>query len=156
MAEKRKTHAALIANARAQLATHCSINIDRYSLGQVVALAQTYLLEAGKTDDHEVLLYREGFYRGSSASYLLLGAALLFRVFRGETVLMAGGRASFASPHAIIFLSLISFLTSFVFYQRYLRFSTYRLQNLLNFACMPKADSTPSADATKPEDKDGE
>ena len=155
LAERRAKHAALISNARAGLSSRCSMNLDKYDLGQIVALAQTYLLHTGKTEDHEIFLYREGFYRGSSASYALLGVALLFRVFRGETRLVMSGATVDVSPHAIVFLSLISILISVVFYQRYIRFSNYRLQNLLNIACMPKADSTQSSDANKPKDESG-
>ena len=53
---------------------------------------------------------------------------------------------------------LIALSIAIIFYKRYLRFANYRIQNLLNFACMPdgKPEATmqksPSAEESNLED----
>ena len=85
IAEKSGKHTALLKRAKEALAERKIISDPDLTFRQVLALAQTWMLNNGRTDDHDVFLYREGFYRGSSLAYVLLGSSLVFRACRAST-----------------------------------------------------------------------
>ncbi len=136
-AKEKGHHSVLVASARKGLSSRCGIELGHYDVGQIAALAQTSLLNTGKTDDFDVFLYREGFYRGSSAAYLLLSGACVFRDFRGQTTLNFSGKVYTLGHAPLVFAAALSLLFAIVFYRRYIRFGTYRLQHLLNFGTLP-------------------
>ncbi len=152
-AKKSKRHDFLLLGARKTLASRYALDLQNYDIGQIASLAQTSLLQNGKTDDFDVLLYREGFYRGSSASYFLLAIALLFRTYRAGTFIIFHSVLYRLNLAPLGFAAALSLAFAFVFYQRYIRFGNYRLQHLLNFACLP--EKTPAKAVGKAKDADG-
>jgi hypothetical protein len=150
--KKDQKHRALIEQARLSLARRCKIDTYSYSITQLVSLSQGLLLHSGKTDDHEVFLYREGFYRGSSLSYVLLTVSLFVRALRHPTAIIVAGSRIDLTFHFFIFAIVLSSAVSFVFYQRYRRFGRYLILNLLHCACLPEQTSKKEDKAA---DKDG-
>ena len=145
-AKKKNQHVTLLAGARLGLTSRCGFPVNDYEIADVAALAQTALLNTGKTDDFDVFLYREGFYRGSSAAYLLLAFAFLFRAFHGSAKLKFD-RVVYPLTHSpLFFAAALSLLIAVVFYRRYIRFGAYRLRHLLSFVCLPENASSKTKD----------
>ena len=138
IAKKKNQHSTLLAGARAGLESQCGFSVVDYEIEDIVVLAQTSLLNTGKTDDFDVFLYREGFYRGSSAAYFVLTGAFLFRAARGHAALKFQGVTHSLGWPPLLFAAAVSLLFAYVFYRRYLRFGSHRLRHLLSFACLPK------------------
>ena len=154
-AAKKNLHVKLLSGARQTLSARCGFPLDEYRIEDVVALAQASMSLTGKTDGFDVFLYREGFYRGSSGAYTLFGAAIVFRMFRGRTMVNYAGSAYALSPSFLVLSAALSFLFAYVFYRRYIRFGAYRLRHLLGAVCLfpqtpegklegPDQDSRPS------------
>ena len=142
--EKSPDSSQLIASAKSRIAGKCGIDTKAFGIRQIVSLAQTWLLHHGKTDDHDVFLYREGFYRGSSAAYFLLAIAFLVRGCRGPIAIVGKEFSCSFGGNLMITLSILAFAISVVFFFRFLRFGNYRVQNLLASACLPTASDLDS------------
>ncbi|MGA3012174.1 MAG: hypothetical protein ABSD72_18105, partial [Terracidiphilus sp.] len=127
----------LIASAKSRIALKCGIDTKTFGIRQIVSLTQTWMLHHGKTDDHDVFLYREGFYRGSSAAYFLLAIAFLVRGCRGPIAIVGKDFTCNIGGSLMLTLSILAFAISVVFFFRFLRFGNYRVQNLLASACLP-------------------
>lgn len=149
--EKERKHIALIEQARSSLARRCKIDTHDYSITHLVGLAQGLLLHSGKTDDHEVFLYREGFYRGSSLSYLLLTIALIVRALCHPATIIISDNRFDLNYSFFVFAIFLSSAISVVFYHRYRRFGRYLILNLLHCACLPEKSAKAK---DKADDKD--
>jgi hypothetical protein len=138
MFERKDNNKDLVRNARIALESRCGIATSSYSCSKLAGLCQTLILHVGKMDDHDVFLYREGYYRGSSAAFLLLAIALVIRAVRLGATLTINEQKILIVSGLWLFLIVLSAASSVVFYFRFRRFALYRVANLLNFACLPK------------------
>jgi hypothetical protein len=149
--ESDKDSEGLIKNAREGMRGRCSLDLGKCKLYELTGAAETVMLQTGKTDTHDVYLYREGFYRGGCASFGLLSLALLFRATRIGASAAIGGKATPISSCLLASTSLLSVLIAIIFYRRYRRFAEYRIKNLLNFVRLPKSEHGKIEDTSKPE-----
>lgn len=136
--EKSAKQDALVQAAKRSLKSRLNVNFGHLSVQEISSLATARLTDLKKTDIHDVYVYREGFYRGSMAGYILFGAALLFRSLRGATFISVHGAVHQVGLAPILYLLFLSLLTAFVFYKRYVRFGKYRLENLLASLSLPQ------------------
>ena len=84
-------------------------------------------VQTGKEGDREIFVYREGFYRGTALSLLLLSAALLVRMFvPGASIRFTKGlfQLSFWEP---LITAVITGGVGYLFVRRYQRFAEYRI-----------------------------
>jgi hypothetical protein len=96
------------------------------------------LCQKGKPETRSIYEYREGFYRGLSISFFLLALAPLPRVvISGATVWLNTIPISWK---LLLFMQIISFVISVLFYFRYRRFSDYKIREaILGFLVFQKA-----------------
>lgn len=155
-AERSNTFPHLVDAARANLSARCGRPFDKHSVRDLVELAQASVTNSGKTDMYDVLVYREGFYRGSTTAYILLTGSLLLRAVRRTTLVRIASQTYTIATSAILLLSLLSATIAFVYYRRYIRFADHRVRYLLNIASLPsdekaKKQDQSEGDAEKPE-----
>jgi hypothetical protein len=157
--EKKKDGASHVKVARDALTSRSVFGVDDLTTEQLVVLCQSFLTNCGKTDDHDVFLYREGYYRGSSASFFLLGLSLGLRGLEGPTAVTMHSLSFFIPVGLWLSSCGLSFFTSLIFFRRYLRFGNYRVGNLLSCAALPltRSPETPGKSGESVQmDKDDE
>ena len=139
-AEKLGHYKHIVQAARKTLHSQCGASLDAHSVRDLIELAQAAVLNSGKTDMYDVLVYREGFYKGSYAGYAFLSMALLFRALRGVAMINLNGTLRLLTPAVFFSAAAFSAFIAFIFYQRYIRFAGHRIRYLLNVACFPVAE----------------
>lgn len=136
-AEKQSKYKHIVRAARHSLNSQCGGSLDEHSLRDLIELAQAVVLDSGKTDMYDVLVYREGFYKGSCTGYILLAGAALYRALRGVSLVKVNGEVLLLTPAVFFFAAAFSALIAIVFYRRYVRFAGHRMRYLLNAVCLP-------------------
>jgi hypothetical protein len=95
----------------------------------VFDICDHYVMQEGQTATRDVLVYREGFYRGMAAILPLLACALVVRAFEpGDIVVKFGSafeRQFMQRELAVLAVGIC--LVAAAFYQRYRRFEHYRI-----------------------------
>ena len=92
-------------------------------------IADSYLMQHGKTESRDVYIYREGFYRG------LMVSLVLFAI--GAIAMMTGPNGTLQIFDTLLCLhsgffgaiAALSLGISFLSFRRFQRFSTYRVRN---------------------------
>ncbi|HWX55323.1 MAG TPA: hypothetical protein VN176_12095 [Verrucomicrobiae bacterium] len=120
--------APLVKRARAQLATHLSLTEpETPSSGVTVRLCDELALQYGQLGDRDVFVYREGFYRGSFASFILLDLALVVRaIVPGATLLLPTKKFPVSCWQLIFFIAVVT-VSIFFLKQRYKHFAALRV-----------------------------
>ena len=87
------------------------------------------LQQHGRTDNRDLYICREGFYRGLSASLWLLAAAAMFHVTGGQRSLAVFGVNVIVTPGLATLVAVLSGTMALSAIMRYRRFAVYRIKN---------------------------
>lgn len=119
-----------IAQEAARRAIHLSEN-DDVDMKTLYEIMDHYTQQHGKTDSRDIYIYREGFYRGLSAGFLLLAIASFVHMTGGQTIAAAfGGSIALTRPF-MGFVAALSVIMALLGISRYQRFTIYRVKNCL-------------------------
>lgn len=100
---------------------------QRFEPSWLFRILDEYALQHGRSGDREVLVYREGFYRGVSISLFFLSAALLLRLaVPGASLLLSEGLFRISFLQLLVTLVLVG-LIACLLRTRYRRFAEYRV-----------------------------
>jgi|SRR5437667_4698302 len=89
------------------------------------------LVQRGICTDREIYQYREGFYRGTMVSFLVLAVTLMVRAVIPGTSLMIATFVQVISAPALVFFIILSLAGAWLAFQRYRRFSIYRVTHAI-------------------------
>jgi hypothetical protein len=95
---------------------------------ELLALCDQALVHAGSLGDREILVYREGFYRGTSVALAFLGLTLVLRLMWSPTIFALTTRTVEIHRGGVALAAALSGLGSWLSFRRYLRFA--RLKNI--------------------------
>lgn len=113
--------------ARQVAAELTGIPAEEIESNWVYRVLDEYTVQAGKPGDRDMFIYREGFYRGTCIALFFLSAALLVRMaFSGTSVQFS----KWLFPVSFWQLLLTAAITGglgWLFFQRYKRFTEYRV-----------------------------
>ncbi len=120
--------APLVKRAQEQLATHLGM-AQTETLGPAVTarLCDELAVQYGQLGDRDVFVYREGFYRGSVASFILLDLALVVRCLIPGAALRLPAHVFSVSPLQLIFAVGVVTCSVFFLLQRYKHFAALRV-----------------------------
>lgn len=104
-------------------------------------IADNYLLQKGETDCRDIYVYREGFYRGMTVSFVVFAIGSLIRATGNEGSIAIFGVEIFISPVLATIFGIGAVGLAILSFQRYLRFSAYRVRNSI-FAFLTIASTT--------------
>ncbi len=125
-----------------KLSTITGIPAADLSQSTLYQLSDEVLVQYGKTDNREVYVYREGFYRGTFVSSFLVAISLLLRASCSSLALDLGSTAPIISQSILLLVAGLFLLFSFLFYGRYRRFAAYRVRAAI-LAALLSADRLP-------------
>jgi len=84
-------------------------------------------VQNGQPGDRDMFIYREGFYRGTCVGLFFLALSLIVRAAVPGTVLKCTYWTLALSQRELVFTSLIVCGLGWLFFQRYCRFTEYRV-----------------------------
>jgi len=150
-AEKRKGLCrdceSLQAIALDSLKNKYQITIACKSLSDVTALAVAIMSQVGKTDEYEVFVYREGFYRAGYISFLILAVSFFLRILNRALISVHG--ITFGLPNSLLIgCGIFCVISSIFFFLRFRRFGEYRVKHVLGVVSVSpvaKSDSLPAS-----------
>jgi len=118
---------------------HASVGVTNPAPMWMYRLCDATVLHFGTTDEREIFVYREGFYRGASVSFALLTIALLVRTVIGRTSLIWNGSQVLVPRSLLLLLVAISVAGCALMVLRFHRFSQYRVRHaLVSFLVLQK------------------
>ena len=121
------------------------IEAQQLNLAWAVRVLDEYSVQAGKQDDRDVFVYREGFYRGCAIALFFLTLALLVRFFvPGSSIQLTKG-LFYVSGSQILSTAVITSLAGRLYVRRYRRFAEYRVTRAILAALVIR--NLPSAEA---------
>ncbi len=140
--------AALVESTREELATHLGIeNPSLLTNSALVRLCDEVGVQKGQLGDRDVFVYREGFYRGSIAAFLLLDLALIVRWAVSGTSLRLGTLLYMVPRLQVGFLILVVTASLFFLRQRYKHFAGLRVTRaILTFVSISSFKSLKTQD----------
>jgi len=97
------------------------------SARETYQLCDQTLIHHGSLAEREIFSYREGFYRGICVSFMVLGIALIVRLFRSPVQLWVVDSPLNISYGPLILAALLSVFGAWLSFRRYLRFATLRI-----------------------------
>jgi hypothetical protein len=110
------------------LATHLSVPHHKAPEPAVmVRLCDEIAVQFGQVGDRDVFVYREGFYRGSFAAFILLDLVLVVRTIVPGTVLQFSSGLFFVSRWQLLFVIAVVSGSVFFLFQRYKHFAALRV-----------------------------
>ena len=86
-----------------------------------------YVVQNGNLGDRELFTYREGFYRGTSVSLLVLSVSMLVRLIIPNSAIPFPPYVYYPSRWQIAFLLIVLVASTFLMYRRFRRFSEHRV-----------------------------
>lgn len=92
-------------------------------------IADAYLTQHGKTECRDIYIYREGFYRGLTVSLLLLSIGAFARMTGADATINIFGTSVWLHSGFFGILALVAVGISFLSFNRFQRFSSYRVRN---------------------------
>jgi len=105
------------------------MGVDRSGIDPVCLFrfADEYSLQKGAIGYRDIFVYREGFYRGCTVAFVMLGLALIVRtIYKGTAVAMPS--YIYFIPRTQIFAgALLAGLAAMICRQRFYRFGAYRV-----------------------------
>lgn len=112
------------------LARNYQIVPNSQSLSEVTTLASAIMSQDGKTDNYEIFVYREGFYRAGYISFIALAISLSLRAIH-PTFLGLHGSFYLVPRSSIIAMLSLCLVTSLFYFLRFRRFGEYRVRHIL-------------------------
>jgi hypothetical protein len=108
-----------------------SLGITNIAPIWIYRVCDAVVLQCGTTNEREIFVYREGFYRGASVSFGILTLALLVRALTGNAFLMWNG-IQFGVPRSLLFglVSLAAVSCALMIF-RFHRFAQHRVKHAL-------------------------
>jgi len=97
----------------------------------IVSLSQAVISQNGSSEEHEMYVYREGFYRGSSISLIAISLSCLIRALHHTFVTISGSTIVLPTS-LVIALAIMSSFGAALFYTRFHRFGEYRVRYTLS------------------------
>jgi hypothetical protein len=139
---------------RARLASESGLALSlRLDFRQTCGFAHSLITQFGIANDHDLFTYREGFYRGSSTSFMLLGISTLVRACVRGAFLHTSISLSPLPPSLLISLAGLELLIAYAFYRRFRRFQSHKFNELLTTAILlsskAKTDSSDNMEEEK-------
>jgi len=127
----------IIARVQAELATHLGMAQSHMpEIAVTVKLCDELSVQYGRIGDRDVFVYREGFYRGSFAAFLLLDLTLIVRTIVPGAALQLS-RLFPISHGELIFLVIVVSGSAFFLLQRYKHFAALRVMHgILATVCL--------------------
>jgi len=101
----------------------------------VIPLDELYMISdelnaiSGNTEDREIYQYREGFYRGLFVSCSMLSLALVVKIIDGAVYIDTGNYIINITRQMMVFVLAASAIGCCLFYNRYIRFISYRIRH---------------------------
>lgn len=89
------------------------------------------LQQHGRTDNRDLYICREGFYRGLSAALWLLTIGAMFHLNGGRRDLAVFGINVTVTPALALFATVLSAVMAISAVMRYRRFAAYRVKNVV-------------------------
>jgi len=132
LADPKSSVAALLEGARSQIADH--LGLEKPSMltnSALVRLCDEVAVQNGQPGDREVFVYREGFYRGSIAAFLLLDVALIVRCTVSGASLSIGTLLVPVSKGELTFLIIVVTSGLFFIWRRYKHFASLRVMRAI-------------------------
>lgn len=128
--------------ARQKIAAALDVNPSEGLSGSaLVRVSDEVALQYGQPGDRDVFVYREGFYRGSIAAFLLLDVALLVRCIVPGSALRLPPPNSDVSRGQLIFLMSVVSCGLFFLARRYRHFAALRVMRgilaFVSLSCFP-------------------
>ena len=124
----------LIIRVEAEVSVISGIPSDQLKPHQVYQICDEFVAQHGQTGDRDVYIYREGFYRGSSVSFVVLALALFVRAIRPNAAVNLGGSTYPLSIWMFLFFIVTIAISARLMYERFIRFGNYRVtQAVLGF-----------------------
>ena len=128
--------------ARQKIAAALDVNPpESLSPSALVRVSDEVAVQYGQTGDRDVFVYREGFYRGSIAAFLLLDLSLLVRcIIPGATLDLPSPEAD-VSRKQLLFLVAVVSCGIFFLARRYRHFAALRVMRgilaFVSLSCFP-------------------
>ena len=144
--------APLVKRAQEQLATQLGMaQTEKPGSSMTARLCDELAVQYGQLGDRDVFVYREGFYRGSVASFLLLDIALLVRCLFSGAALKLPSHVFVISSWQLIFAMGVVTCSVFLLLQRYKHFAALRvMRGVLAFVSLSYfQELSKKGDATK-------
>jgi hypothetical protein len=93
----------------------------------VYALCDETVVQRGVTDDRQMYVYREGFYRGMAVAFLLLSLSIIARAFVPGGAVKVGSTMQPMAWGLWALLAALSAAATYFMFARYQRFAAYRV-----------------------------
>jgi hypothetical protein len=110
---------------------HKSLGIDKIEPTWIYRICDATVLHCGTTNEREIYVYREGFYRGASVSFGFLAIALFVRSLIGRTSLLWNGSPVTAPSSLLWVLFVLTACGCALMVVRFHRFAQYRVKHAL-------------------------
>jgi len=118
-----------VKTATRHLSSIINVKEEEIKSQMLYEIMDSYVVQKGKTEIRDIYVYREGFYRGLCVAYVIVAIGILIRLLSCHCYKVFGGRISLTNTLLYCFL-VPSVFAIVIFYQRFRRFETYRI----NFA----------------------
>jgi len=99
--------------------------------GFIYQVCDEAVLQFGVTSDRDIYIYREGFYRGLTVSFMVLVLGLTVRVLIPGASLNVSEKVQPLSTLLLLFFDALSLLAAWLSFNRYKRFGGYRVRGAL-------------------------
>jgi hypothetical protein len=113
--------------ARSATAELLHVPIEQIAPEWAYRVLDEYSVQAGKPGDRDMFIYREGFYRGTCIALCFLSGALLVRAAFSGTSIRFTKWLFPVSGWQLLLTAAITGGVSWLFFQRYKRFTKYRV-----------------------------
>lgn len=114
-------------------------NVDDLKLNEVLKICDAYVVQNGNTEEREIYVYREGFYRGMFLSIIVSLLPLsVFGFTGGGSFILGSKEIVFSRLDFVVFFVLAGF-SVWLSFERYKRFFSYRVEHSISSFVFHKA-----------------
>jgi len=127
---RAKNDLSIIKRAQEQLAAHLGMtDKETPSSSATARLCDEVAVQHGQLGDRDVFVYREGFYRGSFAAFLLLLVALIVRTIVSGAALRLPAEIYVITRGQLFFVMVVVGASILFLWQRYKHFAALRVMH---------------------------